>query len=470
MNTFFGIIMFICLVPTIWITYSLLYPRKWREKKLIFGVTNRKEFTEPEVSEKIDSITDKNNKAAFRLNIVFTVISVVLLFLGTLPMRTFIWVMLVFIAVFAISVPYIFGNKEMKALKKSLGLIAEKGISYTDLKTVGTVRALKPGSVILPNIVGILTVIIALLADLKIIKTSDLAAAGTFLATSVCGSIFLVGIMITIIGFVMDRIKSEVISTDSDINANYNRAKKKNMAKMFVLMLWANSILGCALSLLEILSGSGIVMIAGIGLYMILVMGALAIFVHTDQSIEKIYHKDMTVIQDDDDFWIAGMFYYNPSDKRLNVEKRAGVGSTINMAHPAGKVIGFLAALSIVFSILVIIWVGMLESTPISLRVSDGNVICHQLRDEYVIPVSDIESVEYIEDIRGLRFVRTNGTGMETLLKGNFSVEGEACKVFLAPDKMVAIKIVTSSGKIYYISSATPSETCSVYAQLNESL
>ena len=115
MNTFFGIIMFICLVPTIWITYSLLYPRKWREKKLIFGVTNRKEFTEPEVSEKIDSITDKNNKAAFRLNIVFTVISVVLLFLGTLPMRTFIWVMLVFIAVFAISVPYIFGNKEMNS-------------------------------------------------------------------------------------------------------------------------------------------------------------------------------------------------------------------------------------------------------------------------------------------------------------------------------------------------------------------
>ena len=140
------------------------------------------------------------------------------------------------------------------------------------------------------------------------------------------------------------------------------------------------------------------------------------------------------------------------------------------MAHPAGKVIGFLAALSIVFSILVVIWVGMLESTPISLRVSDGNVICHQLRDEYVIPVSDIESVEYIEDIRGLRFIRTNGTGMETLLKGNFSVEGEACKVFLAPDKMVAIKVVTSSGKIYYISDDTPAGTKSIYDELRASM
>ena len=470
MDAFFGIIMFICLVPTIWITYALLYPRKWKEKKLIFGVTNRKEFEGPDVSDKIDAITDKNNKAAFRLNMVFTVISVLLLILGTLPMRTFIWVMFVFIAIFAISVPYVYGNKEMKALKKSLGIIAEKGISYTDLKTVGTVRALKPASVILPNIVGALTVIIALLSDLKVIKIADSPASGTFLATAVCGSIFLVGIMITVIGFVMDRIKSEVISTDSDINANYNRAKKKNMAKMFVLMMWANTIFVCALSLLEILSGSGIVMIAGIGLYMILVMGALAVFVHTDQRIEKIYHKDMTVIQDDDDLWIAGMFYYNPSDKRLNIEKRAGVGSTINMAHPAGKIIGFLGVLSIIFSLLVVIWAGMLEATPINLRISDGSVICHQLRDEYMIPVAEIESAEYIDDIHTLSMVRTNGVGMDTLLKGNFSVNGESCKVFLAPDKRVAIKIVTTSGRIYYISGATAAETDSVYDQLSASL
>jgi hypothetical protein len=221
------------------------------------------------------------------------------------------------------------------------------------------------------------------------------------------------------------------------------------------------------LSLLEILLGSGIIIIAGIGIYMILVMCALALFVRTNQSIENIYHKDMTVVQDDDDLWIAGMFYYNPSDKRLNIEKRAGVGSTINMAHPAGKVIGFLGVLSIIFSLLVVIWTGMLEATPINLRISDGSVICHQLRDEYVIPVSDIESAEYIDDIHNLSMVRTNGVGMDTLLKGNFSVDGEGCKVFLAPDRRVAIKIVTTSGKIYYVSGASAAETDSVYAQLS---
>jgi hypothetical protein len=331
---------------------------------------------------------------------------------------------------------------------------------------VGTVRALKPVSVIIPNILGALTVIIALLSDLKVIKIADSPASGTFLATSVCGSIFLVGIMITVIGFVMDRIKSEVISTDSDINANYNRAKKKNMAKMFVLMLWANTIFICILSLLDILLYSNMIMLVGVGIYMILIMGAVAVFVHTDQSIEKIYHKDMTVVQDDDDLWIAGMFYYNPSDKRLNVEKRAGVGGTINMAHPVGKIVGIFCVLSIVFSLLVVIWIGMLEATPIDLRISDGNIICHQLRDEYVIPVSDIQSVEYIEDIHALSFIRTSGTGMDTVLKGNFSVEGESCKVFLNPQKNIAIKIVTTSGRIYYLSGDTQAETDSVYDQL----
>ena len=43
---------------------------------------------------------------------------------------------------------------------------------------------------------------------------------------------------------------------------------------------------------------------------------------------------------DDDEYWIAGMFYCNPSDKRVNVEKRAGFGATINIGHPVGKFIG----------------------------------------------------------------------------------------------------------------------------------
>jgi len=36
-----------------------------------------------------------------------------------------------------------------------------------------------------------------------------------------------------------------------------------------------------------------------------------------------------------DECWKAGVFYYNPNDTRLWVEKRSGMGWTLNMAHKA---------------------------------------------------------------------------------------------------------------------------------------
>ncbi|HEY3990090.1 MAG TPA: DUF5808 domain-containing protein [Acidobacteriaceae bacterium] len=34
-----------------------------------------------------------------------------------------------------------------------------------------------------------------------------------------------------------------------------------------------------------------------------------------------------------DDPWIGGIFYYNPQDPSLWVEKRSGLGWTLNFAH-----------------------------------------------------------------------------------------------------------------------------------------
>ncbi len=33
--------------------------------------------------------------------------------------------------------------------------------------------------------------------------------------------------------------------------------------------------------------------------------------------------------------WVAGVFYYNPGDPALWVEKRFGIGWTLNFARPA---------------------------------------------------------------------------------------------------------------------------------------
>lgn len=45
--------------------------------------------------------------------------------------------------------------------------------------------------------------------------------------------------------------------------------------------------------------------------------------------------------RDDDRYWMGGILYNNPDDPALFVPKRAGMGRTVNIGHPEGKLILF---------------------------------------------------------------------------------------------------------------------------------
>lgn len=55
--------------------------------------------------------------------------------------------------------------------------------------------------------------------------------------------------------------------------------------------------------------------------------------------------------EDDERHWIWGSLYYNPDDPSLFIEKRYGIGWTLNIGHPAGKVITVLTIILILGSI-----------------------------------------------------------------------------------------------------------------------
>jgi uncharacterized membrane protein len=53
----------------------------------------------------------------------------------------------------------------------------------------------------------------------------------------------------------------------------------------------------------------------------------------------------------DDAQWKLGLFYYNPKDPRLFLEKRSGLGRTLNLASPwswlvLAIIVGLVVALS----------------------------------------------------------------------------------------------------------------------------
>ncbi|MFT8872592.1 MAG: DUF5808 domain-containing protein [Sporolactobacillus sp.] len=58
-------------------------------------------------------------------------------------------------------------------------------------------------------------------------------------------------------------------------------------------------------------------------------------------------------VLDDDARWIFGLFYFNRSDPSLFIEKRIGIGYTVNMAHPAAWfILLVIIALVILFNVL----------------------------------------------------------------------------------------------------------------------
>lgn len=71
-----------------------------------------------------------------------------------------------------------------------------------------------------------------------------------------------------------------------------------------------------------------------------IVMGALILSFTTGQGGSRVKtgktKSGETINRDDDQHWKLGQFYYNPDDPAIWVEKRFGIGWTVNFAHPAG--------------------------------------------------------------------------------------------------------------------------------------
>ncbi|HET7657241.1 MAG TPA: DUF5808 domain-containing protein [Bacillales bacterium] len=57
--------------------------------------------------------------------------------------------------------------------------------------------------------------------------------------------------------------------------------------------------------------------------------------------------KKEAINRDDDVYWKFGIFYFNPNDPSIWVEKRFGIGWTVNFAHPLGwgSLIGIIAVI-----------------------------------------------------------------------------------------------------------------------------
>ena len=343
----------ICIVSSAVLLFAMGFPKNPEKKKIIFGVRDNPKFHEGEAAAKLKAIASSCRKSALIITVLVCVMSVILLFLPESNITVFVLTMLVF-GLFVIAIPFGKGNTELKNLKKELG-ITKTGVVYTDLTNTNVVHSLKLPWIILPTAVALAGTIAAILIDLGVINI--VPAVEKYALTMMSLSFLFVALLFLPIAVMMDNTRNMVISKDSNINANYNRAKKKTWADMMISTSWANALFLISYLILIMFVNNDIVMVAAIIVYIVMIMTIVIIGVINQKAVEKRYERDTDLeLQDDDDFWILGMFYYNPNDTRLNVEKRFGYGGTVNIAHPAGKVIMIVIALMLIAAIIFIIW------------------------------------------------------------------------------------------------------------------
>lgn len=466
-SMFFGLLMFFCMVPVLFFVFISMYPRKWENKNRIFGVNNRPEFNNEKSHEFINIVTATHRKEALIILILLVLIAVALLVIPDFTTKMIGWSVYIYVAFFAILVPYALGNSEMKKYKKYLGVISEK-VMYADLKNVGKIHSLNVPMLIIADILGLFVVAFAVLIDINILPINLGIFRGTFICTALVASIIVTNIIAAPIAFIVDNSRNDVISENSDINANYNRARKKVFTDFIVAMSWVDDFIAVFTILMFIIHHSEIIMIYILSFYLLLLLFSVFIFTLRKIALDKRYLSiESKLIEEDDDSWILGIFYFNPDDKRFSVEKRTGMGWTVNMAHPMGKLISVFGIITIVASLASLIWIGMMAGTPIDIHENDEYIICHHLWDEYKINKSEIVSAEY-GNLSNINAVRIAGTGMENVAKGDFKVDGVGkCKFFLNPQAGNYIKIITSD-QIYYISDNTEDETSAFFKNLSE--
>ena len=467
MNIIFNIIMLVIMVPSILFIFLYEYPKKWREKKYIYGVLNRTEFKEEKTAERVDEIVSICRKNARWVFIISLILMVGFCFIPDFTIRLIVWTSFVLVDLVLMFVPFAKGNSELKSLKREMGIVSGKGVVYTDLKGAGSIHALKISSILVPSIIGTVFFLTALLNDLGLVKLVGLLP-GQYpyqarLMTGMTGALLFISFIMIPIAFMMDGIRNEVISEDSDINKNYNRAKKKNMADFMVLFSWINTSIIIIMMIVMCIWDNQILYLAVYTLYMLGIMIGGFIFAKRNMAIERRYKKDTSLEADDDDNWILGQIYYNPDDKRLNITKRAGVGSTVNIAHPVGKIIGVVSIFLVILTFVLLIYVGVLSKTPMVLRIENGNLICHQMKDDYRIPISSIDNIVMGLDSGTLKLRKESGYDMDPIYKGKFAVNDESgCIVFINLDSKYFMTF-SVDGKTYYISGQSDEETEGIY-------
>lgn len=84
----------------------------------------------------------------------------------------------------------------------------------------------------------------------------------------------------------------------------------------------------------------------------VILLASIAPLLYTSYKLKKGNYSDVSYTVDDDDkYWLLGCLYYNPNDPAAFVQKRFGIGWTINLGSNKGKLMVACIVLMLVITL-----------------------------------------------------------------------------------------------------------------------
>ena len=179
------------------------------------------------------------------------------------------------------------------------------------------------------------------------------------------------------------------------------------------------------------------------------------------QSLKKEYDQNYS----DDDKYYGPFFYNNPNDKSFMVEKRFGIGTTINIAHPIAKV--FIAIMTIVIVGTLIIVGGVLyklDNAKFSLTQSENKIIIDAPMYGIEFNKDEIEEVKEISDLP--EGSRRNGAETDDLALGNYRIDGYGKSNVFVHKQAKTIIVIKLKEEYVFLTGQSEEETEQYYSLL----
>ena len=431
----FRIIMISCIFITFIAIYATLRSANKPKKNMFMAVTLPYDVLESdfikEVQKEYKSMCNK-----VYLLMLLTAIPCIFPFWIFKNTTVYIFYLMVWCMGFAYYgiIPFKLMNRKVKAEKAKNGwFVGEKKVVYCDTKTT-----LLKNSMPISNkyfLIPILIGIIPLILSIKNFSSENIA----FLIVAILN----LGLIILL--FYMDKVfnknKLKTYSTDSEINFILNKTEKQMFSIYFLINAIVESLIVLVFYLMFFeyidLKFLNVIVVSTLLLSSIVALGFIYIKKKINDLDEELSskNKDSEIIVDDDDYWIDGIYYYNPNDSSKMVSSRFGYSMTYNLATKHGYFMGKKLDKIVLIGTLILILVLMIPSeisnSSISFSNDSPNISISSFPYSYELDYKDIESIKLTNEPISFK-IRTNGMATDTKCIGNFKSDKYGkCRVYL---------------------------------------